>query len=356
MKKFILLFLIVCSIAFPKIWKRTQGGGVATVCSGTASGTFTFTSPLTRQIVQRDTADFGLIPVAGTTSAGYAQARVTPISGYPGTQSAWQVLSVTAGAVSGNISAAAGWYSLEIQTCQNGSLVEQSSVARVGVGDLIMISGQSNGTNYYQPLVSTPPDDRVNSRGITVGLPWRLATDPQDSADNVYSSIAPALGNLIVAHTGFPVGIISNGLGNTAVADWLPNGANYQRIRDTITLFGGNFLTWIWIQGENDASLNTSQASYYADLRTIGSQINTDAGQVIPCGIAVTMTHPYEATGVGTMAGQTQMAASAGCYAGANPDSLGNTFRYDTIHFNTTTGQAAHALLWYNSIVSNLGL
>ncbi len=81
--------------------------------------------------------------------------------------------------------------------------------------------------------------------------------------------------------------------------------------------------------------------------------MQTDAGQAVPFGVAVTETHPNQATGAGVMAGQAQVAALTNCYTGANPDTLGNTFRYDTVHFNSITGRSAHAGLWYAALLSN---
>lgn len=352
MKKFIFLILIICSIAGAKIWRRGSVGGGG----GTPVIPFTFTAPLERQINQRRSGQCQ-ITLQGTTLTGtVAQAQATPVAA-SGIQTGWQTINIDDTGVNGAITVTPGWYTIEMKIYNGLTYISNEVSEKVGCGDNIMVSGQSNGTNYYTPDDFTPPADMINSRGITAMLPWRLATDPQDSADNTHSSIVPALGALLSAHTGFPVGFISNGLGNTTVNQWIPAGPNYQRIRDSINLFPGKqFLTWIWIQGENDAAFSTSQASYYADLRSIGDQINTDAGYVVPCGIPVAETHPNEVTGAGTIAGQTQMAASTGCYVGANPDSLNNTYRSDTVHFNTTTGQLAHATLWYNSIVSNFGL
>lgn len=360
MRKTFLLVLLSSTFLFGKIWKRNIPGvgGGGTGSTGTPTVPFTFTAPVLRQINQRNSLNQCQITVQGATATGTtAQVRATPVATFPGTQSDWQSVNIDGSGVNGPVTVSGGWYTLEIKVFNGNSYISNKVSDKVGCGDNFLIGGQSNGDNYYQPLDSTPPNDRVSSRGITALLPWRLATDPQDTADNVYSSIVPSLGNLLSTHTGYPVGFISVALGNTYVHDWIPTNANYLRIRSAIALFpGSNFRAFLWIHGENDASAGTSQSSYTTDLESIIDQIRIDAGYQVPCGIPVSETHPYEATGAGVLAAQTAVANYGGCFTGANPDSLGNSYRSDTVHFNTTTGQSAHATMWYNAIVSAFGI
>lgn len=220
---------------------------------------------------------------------------------------------------------------------------------------IFLTAGQSNATNFAKPLDVSVPGPLVTARGLTQG--FAQAFDPQPTADNVFSSPWPRLGDALVAKTGRPVKFLSVGVGNTQISEWVPGTPNYQRITDAINLFNGKgFTAFLWHQGENDAAFGTTQAAYTAALKSIIDQIRTDAGWTVPCGIAVA-THPNEATGAGVSAAQIAVGTTyLNCFQGANTDTLDNTYRYDNTHFNTTIGTEAHANLWYQAIVAKFGL
>lgn len=312
----------------------------------------TVLSPLDRQIVQRNVFNYAYVPVYGTVGGGVvtAQVRFNPIPTYPGVDTGFLSVPVSGTSLTGNVPVQAGWYTLEIKTFNSGSsLVDDITINHVGVGDVFVTCGQSNAANYYAPLNTTAPDDRVNCRGITSANPWRLAIDPQPSADGALSSVWPKLGDLVVANTTYPVGFVSVAMGNTTVAQWAPGTSNSLNLRAALKMFPADGIKSIlWHQGENDASFGTSQASYVSGLTAVIEQSRIDAGWNIPWGIATTVTHPNEATGAGVMAGQTYMAENyLGCYLGANTDTLDNSYRQaDHVHFNSSNGRDAHAALW----------
>lgn len=221
---------------------------------------------------------------------------------------------------------------------------------------VFITAGQSNAANYAKPLDTSVPGPLVTSRGLTSG--FSQAFDPQPTADNTFSSPWPRLGDALVAQTGRPVQFLSVGVGNTWIADWVPGTANYQLIKSAMLLFanGKGFTGFLWHQGENDASSGTSQADYTTALQSIINQIRIDAGWEVPCGIAIA-THPNEVTGAGVAAAQLAVGSSyPHCFKGADTDTLGNSYRYDTVHFNTTTGTEAHAALWATAIINYFSL
>ncbi len=318
-----------------------------------AFAAFTFTSPLLRQIYQRTPASIGSFYILGPTTGVTAEARANPIGGYSGTDTGFVAIPVHSGFVDGYLPAAAGWYSLEVKTYDGGHvLVDDVTLAKVGIGDIYVTAGQSNAANYYSPFHTSSPNDAVNARSASVT--WQQANDPQPGPDNTLSSVWPTLGNLLFADTTFPVGFVSVGQGNTTVSQWAPGTADYLLLKAAVKLFPKfGFRMFLWHQGENDASFGTTQASYFNSLQSIIERGRSDAGWDFPCGIANSVTHPNEATGAGTAAGQNQAATTIrGCFSGANTDTLDNTYRYDTVHFQTTTGQAAHAQLWHDAIVA----
>jgi hypothetical protein len=216
--------------------------------------------------------------------------------------------------------------------------------------DIIITAGQSNFANFYTVLNTTPPDINVSSRGLTGQSPWRNAYDPQPVADGVNSSVFPILGNLIVGYTKKPIGFINLGVSNSTVSSWAPNGANYSRIQSALSIADGPIIAFLWQNGETDSANGASQNSYATSLKAMIDQMRIDAGSQIPCGISIT-SHPNEATGAGVRAAQIDVGTTyTGCFQGANTDTLNNSYRTDTIHFNSTTGRDSHAGLWFNAL------
>lgn len=317
---------------------------------------FTPTAPLARQIVQRGlVSNTGSIPILGSSATGtQAFARAVVRNTFAGVTTDWQSIGISAGVVSGNLIATPGYYDVEIRITQNGFLISSATVSRVGVGDIIISAGQSLDSNYAKPLnTNVPTSDAVNATDEST---WQHAIDPQPIADNTFSSVWPWAGDLLIAETGYPVGFITVGVGNTYIADWVPGQPNYNRIADAVSYFPPNgFLCFLWSQGENDASAGTSQVDYTADLEDIIDQLRIDAGWQVPCGIGIE-THPNEVTGAGVRAAQIAVGSTyPDCFEGADLDTLGNSYRYDTVHFNTTTGTPAAANLWVQSIINYFG-
>lgn len=216
--------------------------------------------------------------------------------------------------------------------------------------DVILTAGQSNFANFYTPKDTTPPGINVNCRGIVPADPWRNAYDPQLTADGINSSVFPALGNLIMAYTQRPVGFISVAVSNSRISSWMSNGANYSRIRDALAISDSLPICFLFHNGETDSAFSLSQADYETGLKSMIDQIRMDAASQIPCGIAYA-THPNDATGAGVRAAQMNIALTyPGCFPGADTDTLDNSYRVDTVHFNTTTGSQTHALLWFNAL------
>ena len=75
--------------------------------------------------------------------------------------------------------------------------------------------------------------------------------------------------------------------GSTCVAQWLPGGAGYKVLRDkacaasTRAREGGceiGRIYFVWLQGESDALMSTSTATYKAQLNTLWEALHADVG------------------------------------------------------------------------------
>ena len=150
-------------------------------------------------------------------------------------------------------------------------------ISHVGVGEVFVVAGQSNSTNYGSEK-QHPKSGLVSSFD---GSTWRLADDPQPGAQDrgQGGSFMPAFGDAVVERYHVPVGIACCGCGATSVRQWLmkgqkievrpstdcaiksigPNqwectGQLYDGLLKRIAALGPHgFRAVLWHQGESDA-------------------------------------------------------------------------------------------------------
>ena len=117
---------------------------------------------------------------------------------------------------------AGGWYRLELQAVSGGMPGAMAAVEHVGVGEVFVVAGQSNSTNYGSERQRTATG-MVSSFD---GSAWRLADDPQGGVQDGSKggSFLPAFGDALVAKYKAPVGVASVGCGATSVRQWLKKG------------------------------------------------------------------------------------------------------------------------------------
>jgi hypothetical protein len=183
-----------------------------------ADPAITLRSPMDYQVFQRDTPARGKVLVSGQArvECERVEARLTgdwaPVP-----------LDREAGTFQAQVPAAAGgFYRLEVRLLLHGKQVTETSVAHVGVGEVFVIAGQSNATNYGEVRQQT------KSGMVTAfsGEDWRLANDPQpgvqDNSGN--GSFIPAFGDALYERYRVPIGVACVGHGSTSVRQRLPKG------------------------------------------------------------------------------------------------------------------------------------
>lgn len=165
--------------------------------------------------------------------------------------------------------AAGGWYRLEIQCKDDISILAQASVEPIGVGEVLVIAGQSYCTNCNdERLVVMDPAQRVVAMSTPAG-PWNVANDPQpvhDGSDG--GSIWPPVGDSLAEALGVPIGFANVGIGGTHSAQWLPGGAFHQNLVATGKKLG-RFRAVLWQQGESDVIGKTTTDQYVANIQLI---------------------------------------------------------------------------------------
>ncbi len=337
----------------------------------------TLDSPRDYQVFQRSTFDAGSIEIRGRGDASCDAAEVR-IEGHP-----WQRIPISAPcAFQGRIPApAGGWYGVEVRVLQGGERIGGAGVEHVGVGEVFVISGQSNSTNYGEEAQST----HTAMVATFNGADWRLANDPQPGVqDNSRGgSFIPAFGDALYEHYKVPVGIASVGSGGTSVRQWLPKGDRFRspptslkfvapagdgewestgqlfdgmlaRIRQ---LGRGGFRAVLWHQGESDAHQGPGHeiaaAGYQRMMERLIREMRARAGWDFPWFVARVSYHsPTDASAPEIRAAQEALSTEGLALEGPDTDTLTGDYRQDNgtgIHMSAK-GLVAHGRLWAEAV------
>ncbi len=330
-------------------------------------GEQSITSPEPHQVIQRKADGTAGIPVFGKVGifCNLIEARIVPISedGIElGNNSEWSIIVASEKNADseffGTINANAGWYRVELRFSQNGTIVDAKSISPVGVGDVYIISGQSNSANHGIPTL-TPSESRVSAWGPNG---WQFAADPQPIATGEGGSPWPHLGDLLVQRYDVPIGIISVGWGGTSVEQWLPSTSIdglFNRIvlaLDEVGPYGARAI--LWHQGESDLALGTSTELYSQQLEEVINSSRDVGGWDIPWIVARASYLPsFSNESMEQILDGQQLVIDNDplTYEGPYTDDLiGDEWRYDTVHFNEA-GLIEHAERWNSSIAILMG-
>jgi hypothetical protein len=188
-------------------------------------------APLNHQVVQRSSRKSGELRIRGCANFEINRATWEARLVDPGHTTVWQPLDVSEWAASDpghHFDAilrgpAGGWYRLEVRASTNGQVMAQAAVQHVGIGELLVVAGQSNAANHGEEKQVT----RTRRVAAFDGRQWRLADDPQPGASGQGGSFMPPLGDELAQRLDVPVGFIACGIGATSVREWLPRGATF---------------------------------------------------------------------------------------------------------------------------------
>ena len=337
----------------------------------------TLDSPRDYQVFQRSSPAEGAITVRGSADSvcDAAQARVD--------MQAWQPVPVSPPcSFAGSIAVAAGgWYGVEVRVMRAGARIGGAGVEHAGVGEVFVVSGQSNSTNYGEEAQRT----RTQMVATFNGTDWRLANDPQPGVQDSshLGSFIPAFGDAMYEHYHVPIGVASVGSGGTSVRQWLPAGDKFRRPptsskfvtqtadgewESTGKLFNGmlerirqlgphGFRAVLWHQGESDAHQQAghaiSPAEYQHMMERLIREMRARAGWDFPWFVAQATYHsPADPGAPEIRAAQANLWKEGLALEGPDTDQLTGENRQNHgtgIHMSAQ-GLEAHGKLWAEKV------
>ena len=350
------------------------------------NGQLTISSPLDYQVFQRQSRLAGTISVRGqaSSSANNARARITGTSLSGPLPGKWTKLPLdpsTAEFHANLATTAGGFYAVEIQLRKGHHLLADTIIPHVGVGEVFVISGQSNSTNYGE----VPQTTQTGMVTTFSGDSWRIANDPQPGTqdNSKKGSFIPSFGDALYAKYHVPIGIASVGHGSTSVRQWLPAGELVEvmptmtkyvtRTSDGTllsdgTLFNGmmhrieqlgphGFRALLWHQGESDAHQKPeheiSGDTYHRMLEHIILSTRKQAGWDIPWFVAnASYGTPEIPSWPPVREAQQRLWKSGIALQGPDTDTLGSPYRQNNgkgVHFSDA-GLKAHGILWADAV------
>lgn len=282
-------------------------------------GQLKVTLPVERAVFQR-VNNVASIHIGGNIPfpTDQIQAKLTPIQG--GQAIDWRSIDaqISNGNFVGELSyVTGGWYKLEVRAMANGTQIgDISTVSKVGVGEVFIVAGQSNAQGgkppmggFYDNTAYAASDDRVNCIDFFDSDINSLLPFPKISQLKADTKIAPhgqaswcwgILGDKIAKELNVPVLFFNAAEGGTRINQWAkaakgestvnyytnlpaPLGYPYNFLRKSIHYYASLFglRAVLWHQGEDDGFINTSEASYQADLETVINKSREHTGKNI---------------------------------------------------------------------------
>ena len=374
------------------------------------------TYPSDRAILQRDNNNQATVHIAGyfTTCVDRIEARFVPIKSNPsgdvmGTPAPkggdWQIITNTATCnnFSSSMTVTGGWYRLEVRGIKSGQANIESSVQHVGIGEVFLVSGQSNVTggdgNLSGPGASEDAVSSVNFRTaydvyskLTVKCPEYVHLDKTTTTAPFgnYAWCWGLFGDRMVKKLNVPVMIFNAGWSATGIENWkqsIPSDAvsyawygipypaglpfGIMRIALNHYIAQSGIRAVLWHQGETDTKVQTSRQLYRDDLTRIISECRNLSGKpnmawVVSRASRYTFTAPGEQadashTSEAIISAQNDVIGIAGAgydaaykvsnvFEGPATDNYWNSdYRIDQVHF-AGDGLDSLAKFWVNKL------
>ena len=341
-------------------------------------------APLDYQVVQRQTMNRGTVTLIGTDGSqvdGAISLETRFVA--DGRPSPWirRDTPTSKGQFRCSVEMpSGGWFRLEVRQRRGDSVVAQTHIEHLGIGEVFVVTGQSNSANHGEEL------QKPQSGWVTTfdGTHWRPALDPQPGASGGGGSFLPPFGDALSRRLGVPVGLVACGIGATSVREWLPkesrfpnpptltqrvrrldsgewesDGAAFEGLVSRLTPLGpGGFRAVLWHQGESDAnqadaSRTLAGARYREYLSTVIQESRRRIGWEPPWFVAQVSYHvPGDEASADIRAAQASLWQEGIALEGPDSDALKGPLRDSGgkgVHFSGP-GLREHGKRWADKV------
>lgn len=273
------------------------------------------TYPESRAIFQRENDNTSTIYLSGSVYqlTDSVQARVLAEETGQGLNTDWATIqrNPQGGIFQGSLRAKGGWYRLEVQSFAGGRVIGSDVIRKIGIGEVFIITGQSNAQGFQNYGAVGATDDRVNCVTYNNSTANSLGDPPAPSFQQLSATslIGPrgqsawcwgVLGDLIVKQYGVPVLFINTAWAGTTIKNWsesaagqitknifamgtpdenFPVGMPYANLVIALRYYCSlqGLRAVLWQQGETDnVPLNSSRKEYGDAMQFIVNKTRAD--------------------------------------------------------------------------------
>ncbi|GAB4030791.1 sialate O-acetylesterase [Spirosoma jeollabukense] len=241
-------------------------------------------------VFQRGLNNQAAILVTGTAplTTSNVEARFVPLTTGQGSQTAWTSLGLISGssAFRGQVTVAAGWYRLDVRAKSGSTVLTQTQVNRVGVGEVFVVAGQSNVFGGFE-RVPNASEDRVSCVDLQQDSLSEQTLPLRFSHISYGTNIGPSqpphiwgiLGDRLVQRLNVPVLFLGAALGGSSSSQWnlsatgtigtTPNSSVYRRLGATLLhyILRTGARAVLWHQGESDRGTPTT--TYFNNIKNV---------------------------------------------------------------------------------------
>lgn len=289
--------------------------GLFLLTASVSAQTLRITYPESRAVFQRNLDQTTIIFVSGNfyQPVDSVQARLVVENTGQGISTNWQTVqrNPQGGIFQGPVRGTTGWYRLEVRAFAGRDVIGDDVVRKVGIGEVFIITGQSNAQGFQDLGAAGATDDRVNCVDYDNFAASSLADPPAPKFQQLSASalIGPRgqsawcwgiLGDLIAKQYNCPVLFINTAWAGTTIRNWVessrgqvtknifaigtpnenfPTGMPYGNLiialRYYCSLFGLRAV--LWQQGETDnVPLNLQRKEYADAMQFLVNQTRAD--------------------------------------------------------------------------------
>lgn len=269
------------------------------------------TYPESRAVFQRENDNTSTIYLSGSCyqPVDSVQARVQAEVAGQGLNTDWVTIQrkPQGGVFQGPLRAKGGWYRLEVQAFASGTIVGSDVVRKVGIGEVFIITGQSNAQGFQNFGAVGAADDRVNCVTYDNLNASSLSDPPAPTFQQLSAAslIGPrgqsawywgVLGDLIASRYQVPVLFINTAWEATIIRNWkessegkptlkwfnsqpYPPGMPYANLVIALRYYCSlqGLRAVLWQQGENDNyPLNSTRQAYANDMQYLVNKTRAD--------------------------------------------------------------------------------